>query len=219
MEKALNEKKLRKTQTIRYFCLNGVTSLCDVTITRNVEITYVQTHHYGTVTETTVLDEHIEKVVEYPLQQVTEKELQEYRKSGVSSFVLKFRRNLYHARIPKNSSFYNSKILGAHKCATVGFECERLSTARDIDGGCEKVRNFSRNIENYSWITDGYETFNTETDVFHVARCKHYQRYAPRQPHSFIDRIHARNNLASFYYGDAYDSAPKERQRFLERGF
>ena len=53
--------------------------------------------------------------------------------------------------------------------------CQRLTAASDKNGGCGKVRAYSRCIERFDWITLGYETFNTaNNDVFFVGECMNY---------------------------------------------
>lgn len=112
----------------------------------------------------------------FPLIEVTPEMLADYRKKGISSFVLKVEGKLFYSAIPNNISFVSSTILGSHKCAIAGHECHRLSTASDEEGGCEKVRNCSNYIERYPWITTGYETFNTKHDSFVVVNCLHYMK-------------------------------------------
>lgn len=116
------------------------------------------------------------KTVTFKLREVNLKELASYRNSEVPSFVLKTNGKIYYARIPKDISFLSSKILGMHQCANAGHECAHLSAASDDNGGCEKVRRLSQRIEDYPWISEGYETFNTKIDSFVVTQCSHYER-------------------------------------------
>ena len=135
----------------------------------------------------------------FNLVEVTPEELAVFRKSGIQSFVLKSNGNLYWTEIP-NISFLSAKILGNHMCAVPSKECNRLSPAKDEDGGCAKVRNFSRNIENYDFITDGFETFNVSPEVFHVARCLYYEK-CPKIPLPPTPKINAmKASLEELYY-------------------
>ena len=42
-------------------------------------------------------------------------------------------------------------------------------------GGCEKVRESSKGIEDFPWIKRGYETLNTDRKFFVVCKCNHYE--------------------------------------------
>ena len=154
----------------------------------------------------------------FNLVEVTSKELSVYRKSGISSFVLKVDGKLYYTSIPDNISFVSSPILGAHRCAVVGHECKRLSAASDEHGGCEKVRNRSTHIENYPWITTGYETFNTNHDSFVVVNCLHYVPIPPRKKLPVDKAINAKLGLAQFYWDDI-TSREKVEERIKEALF
>lgn len=126
----------------------------------------------------------VDKVVtpmSFNLIEVTAKELTYYRQSEIPSFVLKVDGKLYYTRIPRSISFVSCNILGRHKCSISRFECRRLSAASDDQGGCEKVRNKSKCIERYPWITNGFETFNTDQDAMVVAKCHHYKKCPPQR--------------------------------------
>lgn len=153
-----------------------------------------------------IINEEVEPLC-FPLIEVTPEELDEYRKKGVSSFVLKMEGRLFHATIPGNISFVSSTILGPHKCAIAGHECHRLSAASDEEGGCEKVRNRSNYIERYPWITTGYETFNTKHDAFIVVNCLNYEKCPPRKRHTTTEINHLRLGLAQFVWDDVQSNA------------
>lgn len=111
----------------------------------------------------------------FPLTEVTPKMLSVYRSSEAAGFVLKVDGKFYYTKIPKNSNFSPFPFIGEHKCSTVGHECRRLSAKSDEQGGCAKVRDRYKCIENYPWITKGYETFNTFVESFVVIDCLHYE--------------------------------------------
>lgn len=136
----------------------------------------------------------------FPLLEVKPEELEEYRRNGIPSFVLKMDEKFYYTQIPRDITFVGSNILGPHKCASVGKECMHLSPASDAEGGCAKVRNHSRCIERYPWIKKGYETFNTPTDVFVVACCEHYERCLPNKTVPLDELIRRRADLYRMYY-------------------
>lgn len=109
------------------------------------------------------------------LSEISLDKLSDFRNKKVPSFVLKINGSLYHTVIPNNISFFSSRLLGCHQCSYLNNVCSRLSNASDVNGGCEKVRNFSQYIENYPWILTGYETFNTNYDSLRVVNCLHYE--------------------------------------------
>ena len=113
------------------------------------------------------------KGINLKLSEISLDKLSDFRNKNVPSFVLKVDGKLYHTIIPNNVYFISSNILGQHQCSYKNYQCRRLSSASDIDGGCEKVRNFSQCIENYPWILSGYETFNTKFNTFIVIKCLH----------------------------------------------
>ncbi len=112
----------------------------------------------------------------YPLIKISLESLSHIRELEFPSFILKLDGCYYFALIPDNINFVNSDLLGAHKCSTGGKICHRLSPAKDEHGGCQKVRDRQKKLENYPWITKGYETINTLHDSFVVAECLHYEK-------------------------------------------
>ena len=109
----------------------------------------------------------------FQLAEVSRDQLLAYRKSGIPSFVLKTNGKLFWAKVPENLPIKKTP-LGTHLCIHLKNECKRLSIMSDDNGGCAKVRDRIKHIENYPWITEGYESFNTITDVFVVLKCEHY---------------------------------------------
>lgn len=143
-----------------------------------------------------------EELLRFRMFEVTPQELADYRKKGIPSFVLKMDGKLFHATIPTKLRFESAKFLGSHMCSSMNHECRRLSAASDDDGGCEKVRNYACNIEKYPWITLGYETFNTELDVFKVGRCLHYEEAPPRKSLTASELNAAKLELAMYMWED-----------------
>ena len=160
--------------------LNGVTSLIadEISTTFRVVKCFDKRTNAFKIIDKKKIKESSKKLV-FPLRNVTSEDLEEYRKKGISSFVLKVNGKLYYSEIPDNICFTSSMILGSHLCALYKYECKRLSAASDEDGGCQKVRELSKCIEKYPWITDGYETFGTKNDSFVVANCLHYESCLP----------------------------------------
>ena len=66
-------------------------------------------------------------------------------------------------------------------------------------GGCETIRNGSRYIERYEWISDGYETFNTRYDAFVVGKCLRHE-YCQPKPYRTVAEVQAlKLSLAQLY--------------------
>ncbi|MBR3249677.1 MAG: hypothetical protein IKF83_03140 [Clostridia bacterium] len=124
----------------------------------------------------------------FPLQEVSVAELASIREKNTPGFVLKKNSHYYYTEI---SAVKKHRVMPenvtSHMCAS----CRFLSAASDEDGGCAKVRAFSRNIENFKYITFGFETFNTEADVFIVLNCLHWKNviYRPTRPITEKDKI------------------------------
>ncbi len=130
-------------------------------------------YHYTSFIKKEFLGEETE-IVSFPLVPTNREELLQFRRARNPSFILKTNGNLYYGQIPYEMTFPEVDFFGTHLCAQQGHECSRLSAASDLNGGCAKVRNRSRGIEYYSWISRGFETFGTEKDAFIVTDCKHY---------------------------------------------
>lgn len=146
--------------------------------------------------------EEKKETLQFPLVKVTKEMLTEYRKRGISSFVLKIEDDLFYTEIPENINFMSHNIVGPHKCAMSGQECNRLSAASDENGGCEKVRNRATCIERYPWIKKGFETFNTKHNVFCVGECEHYEKCPPRKRPTAAEINATRIGLAQFVWPD-----------------
>lgn len=181
------EKKFKTTkevtEVVKNIVLEGTKTLRAVRLTITFEVVREirpKDNQPFKVISKKKIDEKVEPL-NFPLIEVSSEALADYRKKGIPSFVLKTDGKLYYSAIPDNISFVSSTILGAHQCAIAGKECRRLSAASDEDGGCEKVRNYSKYIERYSWITTGYETFNTKQDSFVVAKCLNYKKCPHRR--------------------------------------
>lgn len=115
-----------------------------------------------------------EKSVEnFNLTEVDVNILNEYRRKKIPIFILKTDGKLFFSIIPRNLNLISTKFIGKHQCAFDRCTCKRLLSSSNDEGGCEKVKNFSKNIEKYPWITKGYETVNTEHEILVVVECQH----------------------------------------------
>ena len=164
-------EQLKKTN----FYLKGIEKICVERITSDIEKIYKMYTSPKLTSEllsTRQIKQEVEKL-EFDLSQIEAEELGKIREQETPGFVLKMNGNLYYTEVPSEISFLGSNILGVHRCATQNKECKRLSALDDEEGGCAKVRNKSVRIEDYEWIKEGYETFNTLHDAFVVGNCLH----------------------------------------------
>lgn len=165
------------------------------------------------LSEKTFLEESI------PLKEIPEEMIDYYRKTGIPSFLLKADGKFFYATIRNDIDFLFSNILGLHKCGLAGKECSRLSAASDENGGCAKVRNYSRRIELYPWITKGFETFNTTHDSFSVVECDHYKIYTPKEPMSVVEVNNAKLAIAQYVWDDVNSIKEVEARKRRNRGY
>lgn len=150
----------------------------------------------------------------FPLREISLEELTELRKTKKPSFVLKEDGRYYYAEISPYMTFIASSFLGEHKCAAAGKVCNLLSAAPDEEGGCEKVRNRSANIERYPWIIKGYETFGMDgRDTFVVLECQHHEKTPPR-PHRTLDEVNQMKLGLSYFI---WEEGAENRTEMLER--
>ena len=148
------------------------------------------------------IDQIPQDTIKFPLAEVTIDQIKELRKSEIPSFLLKENESYYFAKIPKGLNLLSSHLLGRHCCSNASHTCGRLSSATDEEGGCAKVRNFSKGIERYPWITAGYETFNCRHPAFVVAKCDHFEVALPHAPLSAKEKNEASLLLAQFVWED-----------------
>ena len=182
-------RKIRKIENI-YF--EGFTAL------HAVEVVIHYEYHYkpDPKTKELILQDrkivNIEKnVLDFPLCSVTRAEIKEIRKGDIPSFVLKKDGNLYYAKLPKGGLLFTLENLPTfeHKCPDCG--CLLAKTTKN--GGCDKVYYTNAHIEDFRFITYGFESFNTGSkDSFIVIECNNYS--TARLPRTYLS-IEEINNL------------------------
>lgn len=149
---------------------------------------------------------------EFPFREVEKTEILSLHESGIPGFILKENGKYYYTEIEYTTKFYSTKLLGDHVCAEKGKECRHLSAAGDENGGCSKIREGSSHIENYDYITLGYETFNTcNCDAFVVLKCNRYEKCLPKPKISKKRKDELRVSVAQFLYDDVESLADIRR--------
>ena len=150
------------------------------------------------------------------LVEISRSQLAIYRRGDVPGVVVKVGNNLYYAELDDTVEYhlpFEPLRVQLHKCYR---SCSRLSAASDEKGGCAKVRALAQGIENYPWITYGYETINTFHIEFFVLECEHYEKCKP--PKKILSHQELRSTyleLAMFIWDDVYtyDQAKRRAHR------
>lgn len=117
------------------------------------------------------------EILNFTLLPISAKEIKLLRKDTSKAYlILKKGNSLYFTEIPEKMRLF-SQSLYVHKCNN----CSRLSAAPDCEGGCAKVRNLARYIENYDFITNGIETINLLDTSLIVNECSNFEKIVPRK--------------------------------------
>lgn len=144
---------------------------------------------------------------EFELRAISIPELKSLREGEKPYFVLKKGNCLLATKVDRNINFVSTTLWGRpHKCACAGRECLHLSAANDEKGGCEKVRRYSTQIEDYPWITLGYETFNTSNDAMVVLECEHFEKMPHREPLPRGKAQSLKLSIAQYVWPDVKDA-------------
>lgn len=122
-----------------------------------------------------------------PLKQVTENEILHLRASENPGFVYKLKNNLFYTEID-NSFKFVSTCLGnfyhlCNNCQKLGKGCikvSELSKERLKNDGTKPIKAlvFSKRIEKYSFIEEGFEAFNISQETLFVIKCDDYIPYS-----------------------------------------
>lgn len=206
----------QKLKAEKFFRLEGTESLLEeelITTLREKWIRRLDTGwDYKKISEE-VVSEEIERIAEFPLREVTVKELRSIRKEEKPGFVLKKDGKYYYGLISVKTRLTSYMDLREHLCAYDDV-CRYLLAASDQDGGCAKVRNNSKYIENYNYITYGYETFNTEQDCFVVLNCHKYKKCLPsNKTYSDEEKEKMKLKLAGLVWDDFNGGIGEMRRR------
>ena len=175
-------------------------------------------------------DKEIKKE-DFPFKEVSEEELYAYRKTGKPAMCLKKEGKYYYTEIPKDLKMLSRNILGDHCCGrSGGADCGRLYACKEC--GCRKVMDLgqdsyeklyysknqalylSKRIEKYDFITLGYETFNTQMDVFVVVKCTDYtsEEKGYRQKRSAEEVNRLKIGLAQYFWPDVSTRSEVQRR-------
>lgn len=138
---------------------------------------------------------------EFPLREVTKQELSKLRLVDKAGFVLKKNNKTYYTKLPNKPDFPQISALEGitekHLCA----DCPCKTMAK-----CKKFLKHSRYIENYNFITFGFETFSTyspkETFVVYTCRSFETSEYKTREEIDISKFNRAKLFLAQMYNPD-----------------
>ena len=141
-----------------------------------------------------------EIVSTYPMRSIKHEEISDLRKSKKAGLLVKAAGEYFYAEIMPDLKFASEVIMGEHKCS----DCKRMSPHTDEKGGCAKVRNYRCNhIEKYDFITEGYETFNTDQNCLVVVECNNVEENDSFKVASKSQKEEAKLCLAQFLWPDA----------------
>lgn len=154
----------------------------------------------------------------YKLIEVTKEELKKLRKGPKAGFVLKEGEKLYYTPIPKGINYVTHNVLGCHLCGGNGNACKRLLATCDENGGCAKVRAKSQGIENFPFISLGYETFGAKVDAFVVAYCQHFKVEMESDRKHPSDVAEAKFGLAQYVFPEIETYSQYYRKMEAVRG-
>ena len=110
-----------------------------------------------------------------PLKIVDKSKLEEIRNSKIPYLIYKNFENYYIAKIPKDMRITSSVLPKKHLCANHSKVCKKLDSLKEF--GCDKVLDYNSKIENYPWITNGFESINVEHPAFIVCNCKLFKLF------------------------------------------
>lgn len=113
----------------------------------------------------------------YKLEEIPAKEIAAIRKKGKSFLLYKTGKKFWWSPVPRSLSLIGATAgIGAHKCSYAENVCEYLSANED-DGGCPKARSAAcRGIENFEFITEGFETVGTRPESLLVLKCQNFKK-------------------------------------------
>lgn len=117
----------------------------------------------------TLDDIKVQKTPYALLTKIEKRDLMELWYSGKPYLILKINSSFFYTEIEKKMriDFENDK----HLCR----DCKRLVAVSDEEGGCKKVRRYSRHIENFEFIAIGFETIGTESSEMGILKCNNFE--------------------------------------------
>ena len=136
---------------------------------------------------------------EYIFEEITADQIKSYRKSNEPMMIYKDHDRYYKVAIDKKIGFVAENV---HVCAITNKECGRLLATSDENGGCQKVRERATGIEIHDFVAVGYETINTEKDVYVVLECSHYIPCPPHKEYTREEKDKLRLSIAQYVWPD-----------------
>ncbi len=161
------------------------------------------------------LDKHYEILDAYPLSEVPKESIKSLRNSGVPGFILKSAGKYYYASVSRNINFIAQKLIeSGHKCA---MSCKHLSPIPVAMGGCPKISQDDKHIEDFDFIRFGYEAFNCrkEFNALFVAKCDTYEKSEARPKLTPAQKRKLSRDFLDFFEWYLEESTKKNVQDFL----
>ena len=149
----------------------------------------------------------------FPFSEVPKESLSDLRNSSMPGFILKDGEKYFYTQVRADINFSLFKLINTGHCCAK--DCSHCSARPYEEGGCPKIFEYDSPIENYDFITKGYETFNCKSinNIFFVISCSHYEKVLPRKKANKkeLDRIHSDfEDYASWFLETANQTSEKK---------
>ena len=128
------------------------------------------------------------------LHEINAEEIATLRRSKKPGIIVKFdSKTYYYAELCDRHVII--KCGAVHKCRS----CEHVTAASDEEGGCFKVRNLKKRIEEYSFILWGYQTINVNYKDLAVYVCWNYEPFNQKGKMNKADLVKMMAGLKEYY--------------------
>lgn len=128
------------------------------------------------------------------LQEISKSDITALRKSKKPGIIVKMDSIYYYAELCDRCVIIECDAI--HKCAT----CEHITAASDENGGCPKVRDLRKRIEEYDRILWGYQVFNAYYADVSVYVCWNYERFDKRKKTNNKEFAKLMDGLKDYYF-------------------
>ena len=162
-----------------------------------------------------ILNKSYEILDTFPLSEVPEESIDHLRNTGIPGFILKASGKYYYTRVPRNINFIAQKLIeSGHKCS---MSCKHLSPIPVEIGGCAKIAQDDKHIEDFDFIQIGYEAFNCrkEFNALFVAKCENYEKSEARPKLTPAQKRKLSKDFIDFFEWYVEETTKRSPQDFL----
>lgn len=124
--------------------------------------------------------------IECPMEEISVKDLMEYRLSGEAGIVIKSKRKLFLAKLPRKHDL-EAQAFGVSLCESCGCVCKDCPKSSDLTlpillhigfNFSDAVKRYDR-PERYAFINFAVEIFDKKTSECIVLECANYRKRNP----------------------------------------